>query len=94
MAKTRKKQIKWKLVEKHLNKPVIVTFDDHADGFNLVFCKVIGWLGEIEDKHIMIVTWDVPEEEGDSRTQNMEAFTIVKSTIYDIKPLGLSTWGK
>ena len=74
----------WKQIRRHLNKPIICKFQDHAMGSTPIVCKVVGYLAKIEDDHIMLVSWDTPGLETESRMANMEWFSILKSTILDV----------
>lgn len=89
------KKINWNKVKKHLNKPVLCKFWDHASKDRPVLCNAIGYLAEVENDHIMIVSWDCFEMEQGDRLENMEFVGIIRSTIIDIVPLRVSKiWGK
>jgi hypothetical protein len=87
-------KINWNKVKNHLNKPVICTFWDHCSNDKLVLCNAIGYLAEIDDDFIMIVSWDTPDLEPSDRLKNMEFYGLIKSAIIDILPLRESkVWG-
>jgi len=80
-------KINWKEVQKHIGRPIIITFDDHAMGGNPIMCRCIGYLASVEKNHVKIVAWDVPELSGEERRSNMEYFSILKSAILQLTPL-------
>ena len=80
-------KIKWKDLEERLNKILVVAFWDHAMGDEPVRCHAVGYLAKIAKRHIMLVSWDCVDLDGDDRLANMEYFSILKSAIYEVKPL-------
>jgi len=92
--KKKKQKIKWLDIKRHLSKPVIVKFLDHASNAEPCYCVCVGFLAKITKKHIMVVSWDLPEDEPATRYHNMEYFSILKSAIEEIRPLRPSNkWG-
>ena len=92
--KTSRNKIKWKLVKKQINKLVFVEFDDHSQNGTPMVCHVVGFLSEITNKHIKVISWDCPGEETSVRDDNMEYCCILKSTINKIYPLKKTKkWG-
>jgi len=87
-------RINWNKIKKHINKPIICSFVDHSSREKLVKCNALGYLAEIGDDYIMIVTWDCPEMDEVNRLNNLEFYGIIKSAIIDIKPLKVTNvWG-
>lgn len=94
MGKKNKQKIDWKLVATHLGKPITVHFDDHATGLDVIPINVCGYLAKLTPKHISVVSWDCPTLEGPDRLNNIEAVSILKSTIINIAPLRRAQkWG-
>lgn len=87
------KKLNWKKIAKHLYKPVVCIFDDHAHNSTPVYCQVVGFLAKVTDEFIVIVSWDCPEFDGDDRIANMEYFSIVRSAIKKIELLGAENRG-
>jgi hypothetical protein len=66
-----------------------VTFLDNSVGPDgPAMCNVVGWLIENHRTHIVMTFWLVESKDKDMVEQNLEKFSILKSTIIKSRLLG------
>lgn len=73
-----------RISKKHIGKPVILEFDDHATFSQTIRCRAIGWISEVTSDKIVLVWWDVLASDNDLRMNNIETCSIVRSAIVNV----------
>lgn len=79
------KLISDKRLLKNKNKPVLIRFLDHAMNSEAVPCAVVGFLIGVDEVSVRVVSWLSGFEDVESMNSNSETFSIVKSTITELK---------
>lgn len=69
-----------------LGKVIEVTFYDHSeDAEEPCICTAYGIVVKHNDKFLVLVCWDLPFETDECRKLNNKSFTILLSTIIELK---------
>jgi len=76
-----------KLSKKLLNKLILVRFWDHTNSKELVLTKVCGWVTNVDIENITVCVWDLETKDKDLKEQNQDLYSIIKSSITDLKIL-------
>lgn len=65
-----------------------VRFKDHVvDSSGLIVCSAVGWVIEIGEDFVVLSYWTVHDDNPETVKNNLETFTIIKSTIISMKRL-------
>ncbi len=83
-------RIKWSKFEQIIGKPVIITFDDHADGDDIYECKIIGWLHEITSRKVVTSHWNILNATEEETKANSEFLALAKGVIKKVEILKLA----
>ena len=75
-----------KITNKDIGKLIALKFDDHVSGMTKPMeCMVSGWIVRVEPDYIVLTWWLPLCEEVETIEHNCEFFTILRSTIKELK---------